>query len=111
MVVIVLLVSVSKHSYNTNRAMSLREVQAFYGLSYSRVRRMIRLPGFPLIEGVVFQGDFDEWRREYYRNPRTGEALQLDAGRRVGELARSSGSQAFVHLALALPLFSCGLLG
>ena len=48
--------------------MSLREVQALYGLSYSRIRRMIKLPGFPLIEGVVFQQDFDEWRREYYGN-------------------------------------------
>ena len=94
-----------------NRALTLRELQAEYGLSYMRLRRMTRLPGFPLIEGVVFEKDFDEWRREHYRSRHTGEAPQLDAGRRVDESAHSNGSQAFVHLALGLQLFSFGLLG
>ena len=71
---------------------------------------MIKLPGFPLIEGVVFERDFDEWRREYYRSRRTGEAPQLDAGRRDDESARSSGSPAFGHLVQGLQLFSFLLL-
>jgi hypothetical protein len=87
-----------------NRALTLRELQAEYGLSYMRLRRLARLPGFPLIEGVVFEKDFDEWRREHYRSRHTGEAPQLDAGRTAGESARWSGSQAFVHLALGLQL-------
>ena len=94
-----------------NRALTLRELQAEYGLSYMRLRRLTRLPGFPLIEGVVFQRDFDEWRREHYRSQHTGEAPQLDAGRRVDELAHSNGSRAFGHLGLGLQLFAFWLLG
>lgn len=94
-----------------NRALTLRELQAQYGLSYMRLRRMARLPGFPLIEGVVFEKDFDEWRREYYRSQHTGGAPQLDAGRRADELAHSNGSRAFGHLGLGLQLFAFWLLG
>ena len=94
-----------------NRALTLRELQAEHGLSYMRLRRLARLPRFPLIEGVVFEKDFDEWRREHYRNRHTGEALQLDAGRTADGSARSSGSPAFGHLALGLLLSSFWLLG
>lgn len=72
---------------------------------------MTKLPGFPLIEGVVFEKDFDEWRREYYRNRHTGEAPQLDVGRTADGSARSSGSPAFGHLVQGLQLFSFWLLG
>jgi hypothetical protein len=94
-----------------NRALTLRELQAEYGLSYMRLRRLARLPGFPLIEGVVFEKDFDDWRKEYFRSRHTGEAPQLDAGRKVDELTRSSGSPAFGHLVQGLQLFAFWLLG
>jgi hypothetical protein len=34
-------------------ALTLRELEDAYGLSYERVRRLAGLPGFPLVEGVV----------------------------------------------------------
>lgn len=33
------------------------------GISYSTAREWFRLPGFPVLRGVVFWGDFVEWRR------------------------------------------------
>ena len=107
----VIIYGVSMRVMATNKAMSLRQLQAEYGLSYSRIRKMIRLPGFPIVEGVVFRKDFDDWRKEYYRSRHTGEAPQLDAGRRVDELAHSNGSRAFGHLAQGLQLFAFWLLG
>ena len=45
-----------------NRALSLRQLGAAYGLGYVRVKRMQALPGFPLIAGKVIPSDFDRWR-------------------------------------------------
>ena len=45
-----------------NRALSLRQLGAAYGLGYVRVKRMQALPGFPLMAGKVIPSDFDRWR-------------------------------------------------
>ena len=84
-----------------NRAVSLRQLQRIYGLSYGKIRKLVKLPGFPIVEGVVFPKDFDEWRKEHYRSQHTASALQLDAGRKAGESVLRSGLLAFLHLGLA----------
>lgn len=84
-----------------NRAKSLREIQRMYGLSYERVRRLVRLPGFPLIEGVVFPKDFDEWRKEYYRNQHIASVPPPDGDHKAGESIPMSGLRVFAHLGLA----------
>ena len=45
-----------------NRALSLRQLGAAYGLGYVRIKQMQALPGFPLIAGKVIPSDFDQWR-------------------------------------------------
>ena len=45
-----------------NRALSLRQLGAAYGLGYVRIKQMRELPGFPLIAGKVIPSDFDRWR-------------------------------------------------
>lgn len=45
-----------------NRALSLRQLGAAYGLGYVRIKQMQSLPGFPLIAGKVIPSDFDQWR-------------------------------------------------
>ena len=45
-----------------NRALSLRQLGAAYGLGYTRIKQMQALPGFPLIAGKVIPSDFDQWR-------------------------------------------------
>ena len=45
-----------------NRALSLRQLGAAYGLGYVRIKQMQVLPGFPLIAGKVIPSDFDRWR-------------------------------------------------
>lgn len=45
-----------------NRALSLRQLGAAYGLGYVRIKQMQALPGFPLIVGKVIPSDFDRWR-------------------------------------------------
>jgi len=45
-----------------NRALSLRQLGAAYGLGYVRIKQMQALPRFPLIAGKVIPSDFDRWR-------------------------------------------------
>jgi len=45
-----------------NRALSLRQLGAAYGLGYVRIKQMQAMPGFPLIAGKVIPSDFDRWR-------------------------------------------------
>ena len=45
-----------------NRALSLRQLGAAYGLGYVRIKQMRELAGFPLIAGKVIPSDFDQWR-------------------------------------------------
>ena len=57
------------------QALNAKEFAVLAGLSYSTARAWFRLPGFPVIKGVVFWGDFIEWRRA-----RTGLADRKDSG-------------------------------
>ena len=52
-------------------ALSLRELSIAYGLTYARICKIRECAGFPILEGVVVPSDFDSWREEYYRRPRT----------------------------------------
>ena len=79
--------------------MSLRRLQLLYGLSYGKLKKLTRMPGFPLIEGVVFPQDFDNWRKEYFQRQRTA-----DAGHKAGGLTLTSGLLAFLHLVTELQL-------
>ena len=45
-----------------NRALSLRQLGAAYGLGYVRIKQMRELSGFPLIVGKIMPSDFDQWR-------------------------------------------------
>jgi len=45
-----------------DRALSLRQLGAAYGLGYVRIKQMQALPGFPQIAGKVIPSDFDRWR-------------------------------------------------
>jgi len=45
-----------------DRALSLRQLGAAYGLGYVRIKQMKALPGFPLLAGKVIPSDFDRWR-------------------------------------------------
>jgi hypothetical protein len=45
-----------------NRALSLRQLGAAYGLGYVRIKQMRELSGFPLIAGKIIPSDFDQWR-------------------------------------------------
>ena len=84
-----------------NRAVSLRQLQRIYGLSYGKIRKLVKLPGFPIVEGVAFPRDFDDWRREYYRSQHTVSAPPPDGGRKAGGSVLTSGLLAFVRLGLA----------
>ena len=45
-----------------DRALSLRQLGAAYGLGYVRIKQMRELSGFPLIAGKIMPSDFDQWR-------------------------------------------------
>ena len=46
-----------------DQALNAKEFAVVAGISYSTAREWFRLPGFPVLRGVVFWGDFVEWRR------------------------------------------------
>ena len=56
--------------------MNAKEFAVLAGVGYSTAREWFRLPGFPVLRGLVFWGDFVEWRRN-----RTG--LNSEGGRPV----------------------------
>jgi hypothetical protein len=49
-----------------DKALSLRQLGAAYGLGYVRIKQMQSLPGFPLIAGKVIPSDFDSWRAQLF---------------------------------------------
>ena len=49
-----------------DKALSLRQLGAAYGLGYVRIKQMQSLPGFPLIAGKVIPSDFDRWRAQLF---------------------------------------------
>lgn len=46
-----------------DQALNAKEFAVLAGISYSTAREWFRLPGFPVLRGVVFWGDCVEWRR------------------------------------------------
>ncbi len=77
-----------------NRALSLRQLGAAYGLGYVRIKQMRELSGFPLIAGKIIPSDFDQWRlmQTGLNSPRPADRLRsvVDTTR---ELKSTSGSQ------------------
>ena len=49
-----------------DKALSLRQLGAAYGLGYVRLKQMQSLPGFPLLAGKVIPSDFDRWRAQLF---------------------------------------------
>ena len=49
-----------------DKALSLRQLGAAYGLGYVRIKQMQSLPGFPLIAGKVIPSDFDRFRAQLF---------------------------------------------
>jgi hypothetical protein len=49
-----------------DKALSLRQLGAAYGLGYVRIKQMQSLPGFPLLAGKVIPSDFDRWRAQLF---------------------------------------------
>jgi hypothetical protein len=77
-----------------NRALSLRQLGAAYGLGYVRIKQMRELSGFPLIAGKVIPSDFDQWRliRTGLNLPRSADRLRSAVGK-ARELASRSDSR------------------
>ena len=47
-----------------DQALNAKEFSVLAGVSYSTARSWFRLPGFPVIGGVVFWVDFVAWRKQ-----------------------------------------------
>jgi hypothetical protein len=45
-----------------DQALNAKEFAILVGISYSAARGWFRMPGFPVIRGVVFWQDFVQWR-------------------------------------------------
>ena len=77
-----------------NRALSLRQLGAAYGLGYVRIKQMQALPGFPLIAGKVIPSDFDRWRlmQTAPNSQHRGDRLRSVAGK-ARELKSTSDSR------------------
>ncbi len=56
-----------------DQALNAKEFAVAAGISYSAARQWFRLPGFPLLNGVVFWTDFVRWRRTQAGPNRPGE--------------------------------------
>ena len=66
-----------------NRALSLRQLGAAYGLGYVRIKQMRELTGFPLIAGKIMPSDFDQWRltQTGLNLPRPADRLRSAVGK------------------------------
>lgn len=49
-----------------DQALNAKEFAVLAGISYSAARAWLRLPGFPVVRGVVFWEDFVNWRRRLH---------------------------------------------
>ena len=77
-----------------NRALSLRQLGAAYGLGYVRIKQMQALPGFPLIAGKIIPSDFDQWRltQTAPNSQHRGDRLRSASGK-ARELTSTSDSR------------------
>ena len=46
-----------------DQALNAKQFAVLAGISHSTAREWFRLPGFPVIQGLVFWDDFVQWRR------------------------------------------------
>jgi hypothetical protein len=69
-----------------DQALNAKEFAVLAGVSYTTAREWFRLPGFPVIQGVVFWGDFVDWRRA-----QTGLAASAESPLQ-GSRAREGGA-------------------
>lgn len=78
-----------------DQALNAEEFAVLAGLCYSTAREWFRLPGFPVIQGVVFWDDFVQWRR-------TRAELNLVPAE-TPERARPRNGEPFASANLKLP--------
>ena len=83
-----------------NRALSLRQLGAAYGLGYVRVKRMQALPGFPLLAGKVIPSDFDRWRliQTGLNSQHRGDRLRSAVGKARELTSRSDSRVAWLQI-------------
>lgn len=88
------LLEISARLRRQDRALSLRQLGAAYGLGYVRIKQMQALPGFPQIAGKVIPSDFDQWRlaQSGLSSPRLVSRLRNAVGK-ARELTSKSDSR------------------
>ena len=62
-----------------DQPLNAKEFAVLTGVSYSTARQWFRMPGFPAIRGLVFWGDFVEWRRALSGLANGGNQPRADA--------------------------------
>ena len=84
-----------------NRALSLRQLGAAYGLGYVRIKQMRELSGFPLIAGKIMPSDFDQWRltQTGLNLPRPADRLRSAAGTAHALTSRSDSRVSWQRIA------------
>ena len=68
-----------------DQALNTKEFAVLAGISYSTAREWFRVPGFPVINGVIFWDDFVEWRRTQIGLRGTNESTTLNGKLNNGE--------------------------
>ena len=68
-----------------DQALNAKEFAVLAGISYSTAREWFRLPDFPVFRGVVFWGDFVEWRRNQMGLNKSTTGLPRSANGTNGE--------------------------
>ena len=83
-----------------NRALSLRQLGAAYGLGYVRIKQMRELTGFPLIAGKIMPSDFDQWRlmRTGLNLPRPADRLRSAVGKAHALASRSDSRVSWLRI-------------
>jgi hypothetical protein len=96
-----------------NRALSLRQLGAAYGLGYVRIKQMRALSGFPLVAGKVIPSDFDQWRlmQTGLNSPRPAIRLRsvVDTTRELKSTSDSRVSWRQIENSLKAAVSSLGL--
>ena len=58
-----------------DQALNAKEFAVAAGVSYSTAREWFRMPGFPVLRGVVFWPDFVQWRKNKNGSSQPAESL------------------------------------
>lgn len=72
-----------------DQALNAKEFSLAAGICYSTAREWFRLPGFPVIKGFVFWGDFVQWRQ----TQTSGAKLELVIAQESKRLESAAPSQ------------------